>query len=548
MNPDAPVSADTLVTAADIARSAKITRAAVSNWRKRYPDFPAPASGAGRNARFSAAEVTAWLERHGRGQAPSSEVLIWQALRSAYGEDLVAGLADTAELLGNSADSLAQDLRSLVSELAAQSSPAEVVSGLVERFLSSPSRTGLEQTSTARLGLAMRQFAGDVSGVVFDPACGFGTLLLAFGEDAKITLVGQEINPDATRLTQARLALAGRDDATVRTGDSLRDDQWPQLQADLVVCDPPTNTADWGREDLLLDARWEFGVPTRAESELAWLQHCYAHTAPGGRAIVVQPPSVAYRKAGRRIRAELVRRGVLTHVVALPAGMAASHPLPVQLWLLARPKGSEQANSVVRMVDMANADPAGPFEPDSRHCVDVPLIDLLDEEVDLTPTRYVTASVGDHLAEYQSACAELASRLQQIGDLLPALAAGPGSLEGATLKVADLVRAGLVSIENGSATSASDQLDTDYLRGFLHSSANVKRATSGSGTFRVDVRGSRIPQMGIGDQHRYGAAFRALEEFERRLAALTKLGERASRLARDGLTQGALRPKTGVDQ
>jgi hypothetical protein len=48
--------------------------------------------------------------------------------------------------------------------------------------------------------------------------------------------------------------------------------------------------------------------------------------------------------------------------------------------------------------------------------------------------------------------------------------------------------------------------------------------------------------MGIDDQRRYGAAFRALEEFERNLADLTKLGERAASVARDGLTQGALRP------
>jgi type I restriction-modification system DNA methylase subunit len=122
-----------------------------------------------------------------------------------------------------------------------------------------------------------------------------------------------------------RAGLTGRTGVDVVEGDSLRDDQWPDLRADLVVCDPPVADSDWGREELLLDSRWEFGTPSRAEGELAWLQHAYAHTAPGGRVLMVMPASVAYRKAGRRIRAELVRRGVLTEVVALPAGSAASH-------------------------------------------------------------------------------------------------------------------------------------------------------------------------------------------------------------------------------
>lgn len=308
------------------------------------------------------------------------------------------------------------------------------------------------------------------------------------------------------------------------------------------MCDPPVNVPDWGREDLLLDARWEFGVPTRAESELAWAQHCYAHVAPGGRAIVVMPASVAYRKGGRRIRAELVRRGVLTHVVALPAGMVVAHPQPVHSWLLARPVSSGPVSSTVRLIDLTDNDPGGPFEPMPDQVADVSRMDLLDEEVDLTPSRQVSASHTDHLAEYTGACDALEGTLHQLRSLLPPLMSGPGSLEGVTVRMADLARAGLIAISDDTAVSTSSQLDTDYLDGFLRSPANAKRSTTGSGSFRVDIRGSRVPQMGIDEQRAYGAAFRALAEFEQRLAELVKLGERAASVAREGLTQGALLP------
>lgn len=516
-----------------------MTRAAVSNWRKRYADFPAPVGSGARTTLFALPEVQAWLDTHRKGNDVSDEVIVWQALRAAYGDDMIRGLADVAEsFTTGSTEALDPEFRSPVRRLTEQTSPEEVVTGLTERFVDSADP---EQMSTARLTRAVRHFAGHVSGTVFDPACGIGSLLLSFG-GPDVTLVGQELDPSAARLAEARAKLAGQAGVTIRLGDSLRADGWPELRAELVVCDPPVSAPDWGREDLLLDARWEFGVPTRAQSELAWLQHCYAHVAPGGRAVIVMPASAAYRTAGRRIRAELVRRGILAQLVALPPGMVAAHAQPVHLWLVTRPSATDGGATAVRMVDLTGNDPDGPFEPAPGQAVDVPLIDLLDETVDLTPARHVAAAVTDHLTEYLSLRGSLLRRLQELRDLLPPLTSGPGPLDGAAVRFADLARAKLVEVNEGTVVSTSDQLVTDYLRGFLRSPANTRRATSGSGTFRVDVRGSRIPQMSIHDQQLYGAAFRALEEFEQRVKELAALTEQAASLARDGLTTGTLRP------
>jgi hypothetical protein len=106
-----------------------------------------------------------------------------------------------------------------------------------------------------------------------------------------------------------------------------------------------------------------------------------------------------------------------------------------------------------------------------------------------------------------------------------------------------VARAGLVA-HSGEAepVSASEQLDTDYLRGFLRSSANVRRSTSLSGTFRLDGRGARVPQMDIAEQRRYGAAFRALREFEECAREVAGLTRRLADLAAEGLGNGALVP------
>ena len=194
MGPDRHAVADTLVTAVEIARIAKVTRAAVSNWRRRYPDFPAPAGGTDRNPLFALADVDAWLARHDKGTEVSPEVLLWQELRGTYGDDMIRALADVGEfLVTGSSDALAPGLRSSVQELVDQSTPAEVVEGLTERLVGAAGRMSADQTSTPQLVRAVRFFAGRVTGTVFDPACGIGSLLLASPATPRPRR-GQEIN------------------------------------------------------------------------------------------------------------------------------------------------------------------------------------------------------------------------------------------------------------------------------------------------------------------------------------------------------------------
>jgi hypothetical protein len=541
-------AAGALVTGSEIARIAGVTRAAVSNWRRRYDDFPEPAGGGPNSPLFDLAEIRTWLERQRKGQDVSEEVRLWQTLRGAYGDDMIPALADTAAHVDDpdALTPLPEEAVRLVGRLLERGSAAELVTGLAERFTDSVRRAASDQVTTARVVRAVRHFAGRVAkdAVVFDPACGIGTLLLCVGPERGPRRHGQEIDPDSARFAQLRADLTGCEGVEIAVGDSLREDRVPELKADLVVCDPPVGDTDWGREQLLLDRRWELGTPSRAESELAWLQHAYAHTAPGGRVLMVMPASVAYRKAGRRIRAELVRRGILTQVTALAPGTAASHSQPVHLWHLRRPTGARDTATAVRMVDLTAEDPDGPLEPGPAQTADIALIDLLDDTVDLTPGRHVEDVTRDFAAEYRSLRFQLDERLARLGQLLPELTEGrgPGSLDGSTVSVAELARAGLVSHGEDEPVSTSEQLDTDYLRGFLRSSANVRRSTSLSGTFRLDGRGARVPQMDIEEQRRYGAAFRKLREFEICAREIADLTGRIAELTGEGLGNGALVP------
>ncbi|MFC8428094.1 N-6 DNA methylase [Streptomyces sp. NPDC057253] len=550
MTDNAAPSVGPLVTGAEIARLAGVTRAAVSNWRRRYDDFPAPAGGAANSPLYALTEVQEWLDKQRKGQEVSPEVELWQAMRAAYGEQMVSGLAQVAAALaGQAGPRLPDDVATRVQALVRTGSSVDLVNGLTDRFMDSARRAGSDQVTPERVVRAVRHFAPELpaGATVFDPACGIGVLLLSVASDAGTRCCGQEVDDDSARFAQLRADLLGRSGVRIVAGDSLRADVWPDLKADLVVCDPPAGVTEWGREELLLDSRWDLGTPSKAEGELAWLQHAYAHTAPGGHVLMVMPASVAYRKAGRRIRSELVRRGIVRQVIALPPGTATSHALPVHLWCLQRPENTEGVDThhTVSMVDLTENPPDGDLEPRPDQVADVPLIELLDDAVDLTPGSHLRSRHRDYPAEYVALRKELEDQIRQLAALLPELAAGggPGSLDGATTSVADLARAGLVAYEGPEPVSASEQLDTDYLQGFLRSSANARRSTSASGTYRFDGRGSRIPRMGIDEQRRYGSAFRALSAFEEGMRKVDELSRQLAEVARDGLATGALAPE-----
>ncbi|MFJ3659408.1 N-6 DNA methylase [Streptomyces sp. NPDC090119] len=552
-----------VVTAAEIARLAGVTRAAVSNWRRRHPDFPRPAAGTATSPLFALKEVQQWLDRQGKGRSTSAEVDLWHALRAQYGDDLLTALgAVGARLLGTAVEQpLAEPAATALTTLSAERGAQALYVDLVERCIASTTRSGGDPMTTLaleRIVSAFTRSADDATGAsdraigtVYDPACGIGTLLLTAVPGAH--RYGQELNPATVAIAEFRARLDGRT-ATLACGDSLRKDAFPDLRADLVVCDPPAGVADWGRDDLLLDPRWELGVPPRSESELAWVQHCYAHTAPGGRALLVLPSSVAYRKAGRRIRAELVRRGLLASVVALPPGLMSSHSLPVHLWILRRPAQGDPALTHIRMIDLSTADPDGigigigmkDRAPTPEQIADVPPVDILDDDVDLSPSRYVTPHHGDYPVEYAALRDRVQSLARGLLDLLPVLPAGPGRIEAAPMGLGDLVRSGLVDLDGTEPTSRTDQLDTDYLRGFLRSAANTRRSTTASGTLRLNASGAQVPQMDIGRQREYGEAFRRLAAFEELLRDAAAVGDRVGALAYDGLTNGALLPPSAT--
>ncbi|MFF9197223.1 N-6 DNA methylase [Streptomyces sp. NPDC014779] len=529
------------VTAAGIARLAGVGRAAVSNWRRRHADFPRPVGGTETSPSFALADVESWLRAQGKlAEVPLGErvwqqvaahpagavtalvhagcalLLVrdragaWPALAAAPDDRLAELLpvpleetlterfgADRAVRTPTAAD-LAPSVPLVrgAAELAAESGPGEAFEFLLGRHLdANPRQYTLTPPGPAAL---MAALAGPADSVL-DPACGTGALLRAAAPTAT-ALHGQDADRDLAALCALRLALATDRSTDVRVlpGDTLRADAFPALAADAVLCHPPFNERNWGHDELAYDPRWEYGFPARAESELAWVQHALARVRPGGTAVLLMPPAAASRRSGRRIRADLLRRGALRAVVALPAGAAPPYGIPLHLWVLRRPVPGERPPAELLLVDTATETAAGttgtaapggsgrrpdwpavetavlgawrPFLQDGTlaetpgESRSVPVIELLDDDVDLAPARHLPPpAAAEGAAQLAGVRERLTETLRRTRELTPPPAADPAGAPGSAglpgphrtaTTVGELARAGALTLHAGGAGSA----------------------------------------------------------------------------------------------
>jgi len=395
------------VTAADISRLAGVTRATVSNWRRRHQDFPAPSGGNDASPLYGLPAVLAWLDARGHSSATSSAEQLRSALRLAPGgsatrllpfvlaaarhggaealtdlaalpaaelaaraKKAVADLADAVPAVESISYSAADTdlLRSLLRCVRAEGGRS-ALDVLAERELEDSAASGAYATPEPLADLMARLLAparGPYPADVLDPACGTGSLLAAAGRLGAKRLHGQDIIPVQAQRTAVRLQLtdaeadaeadadAGADTTvTVRAGDTLRADAFPGLTVDAVLCQPPYGDRDWGHDELAYDPRWAYGVPPRMESELAWNQHVLSHLVPGGQAVMLLPPATASRTSGRRVRVELLRSGAVRAVIALPPGAATPLHIGLHLWVLQRPEPGGTSRQNVLFIDTA---------------------------------------------------------------------------------------------------------------------------------------------------------------------------------------------------
>lgn len=411
----------TTVSGAQIAGLAGVSRAAVSQWRKRHGDFPAPV--AGDIDRFDLNDVIAWLD--GR-LVPASSRAPDEAADTTYGDRVrrqlrPAGHPD-AELLFRSllalrpqvcGDAPRGDYLYLLVCLAflrvhdqdrwvqlkravpASGDPGDArrllrrVVAAVDRSLGYPDLLRHPDAPLARL----RPLAFEPVRKVMEIAAGlfpsdFRRLRDAFLQE--VCVRGDAIcTPASIARTMVALLAGQATHGYVRIYDPFA--RFGELAAEFVrgcadqaavrvVIEHPHPAelrvagmwvaAAGVRAELAMDASPPPGgatflltnPPFGQHTEGKWLRRCVASLATDGRAAVLMPYGAGFDPGTRAhdVRRELVETGAVIAVVALPAQMFPSSSIGVCIWLLREPHGHPASVLLVdaRKLGRSSGDPS----------------------------------------------------------------------------------------------------------------------------------------------------------------------------------------------
>ena len=196
------------------------------------------------------------------------------------------------------------------------------------------------------------------SGVVYDPCCGSGGMFvqsLKFvdkhnGNRKKISILGQESNPDTWRLCKMNLAIRGIAHNLGEKNDStFTNDQHKDKKVDFIMANPPFNLKGWRAEDELTDDPRFKGykaMPPVANANYAWILHMLSKldVSHGIAGFLLANGALNADDVEYTIRKEILDRDRVEAIIVLPRDMFYTTDISVTLWIINMNKGPVTVN------------------------------------------------------------------------------------------------------------------------------------------------------------------------------------------------------------
>ncbi len=217
----------------------------------------------------------------------------------------------------------------------------------IGRFASAEGKAGGEYYTPASVVKLLVLMMEPYKGRVYDPCCGSGGMFVQSekfveehgGNVGDISIYGQESNAATWKLAKMNLAIRGIEGNLGQSdADSFHNDLHKDLKADFILANPPFNVSDWGGERLRDDVRWKYGVPPIGNANYAWIQHFIHHLSPTGIAgfVMANGALSSITSNEGKIREELIKKGLVDCIVALPDKLFYTTGIPASLWFVSR--------------------------------------------------------------------------------------------------------------------------------------------------------------------------------------------------------------------
>lgn len=293
----------------------------------------------------------------------------------------------------------------------------------LQQFASLEGKNGGEFYTPSCIVRTLVEILEPYEGRVYDPCCGSGGMFVQSakfierhkGNLRKISIYGQEANPDTWKMAHMNLAIRGLDANLGNVfADTFYDDQHPTLKADYILANPPFNLSDWGQSALQEDVRWQYGLPPAGNANFAWMQHMIHHLAPNGKiGLVLANGALSSQSGGEgQIRQAIIEADLVEGIVALPSQLFYSTGIPVSLWFISRNKAQKGKTvfidarnlgtmvtrklrelmpdtDIKKITDTFHAFQQGTLEDEKGFCAVCTTEQIAAQDFILTPGRYV---------------------------------------------------------------------------------------------------------------------------------------------------------------
>lgn len=389
-----------------IAKIIDVSSSVLSNWQRRYSDFPEPSQITGRRRLYRLADVKGFIARHGLSAGSDTEVkgndkIVWRSAlllrKSGFTHHeigfVIASIAylwscrkidlkalvekgDVPRTYWPSVFSMEKflvianrypDLIQKVAELwlnygkAVNTYPKDserkaIVKDIYDYLLSENDKSSGFFITFPSLAQLINKIGRGLE--ILDLTTGIGEILNTYEHEAH-SLWGRDIDAGAIELQLLLDVIRfGDRKRKLNAGDSLKEleEKWLN-RFDVVVCEPPLgrSTRNVG-PFAITDPRWTLYEQANRQSETDWwIQTVLAYLRPQSgessnrpRGIVAVGDSWLSGTSEQLMRTALLRRGHIEAVISLGTGMYSGTQVPINLVVLRK---TDKPISTVRLID-----------------------------------------------------------------------------------------------------------------------------------------------------------------------------------------------------
>ncbi|MCP5251703.1 MAG: SAM-dependent DNA methyltransferase [Burkholderiales bacterium] len=211
---------------------------------------------------------------------------------------------------------------------------------------------------------------------IYDPTAGTGGMLSVAGEylhehnpDARLTMFGQELNPESYAICKADMLIKGQDVANITFGNTFSDDGHLHRKFDYMLSNPPFGV-EWKKVEKEIrrehetqgySGRFGPGLPRVSDGSLLFLLHLISKMRPavdgGSRFGIVLNGSPLFTGAAgsgeSEIRRYVLENDLLEAIIGLPTDMFYNTGISTYVWILSNRK-PEHRKGLVQLIDASS--------------------------------------------------------------------------------------------------------------------------------------------------------------------------------------------------